>query len=167
MISNASAVNNYINSKVNRITNSMVRGLNNGMREFEAYEIKREMSGRPGLKRQTRNLSQSWRVNLEGKGLDTVAYLRNRPDAWYAIVHEKGGTFVIPMHSRAITKGFTSSEWTGKKIKKRKFRLQTGQTQVRAHTMYMPKRLNMYENFDSFGKNMIIRNIKEELSKTK
>jgi hypothetical protein len=152
------SVTNTATERINKAIANMKalpKALVAGMREFEAYEQKEEMSGRPGLRAPTGTLRRSWHVALTGEGIETVATLSNDAVAWYAIVHENGGIFNIPEHTRRIFKTFASHHLEGMKIKTKKFQLTTGETKVRAHTMNMPKRLHMNQNWETFGYQMV------------
>jgi hypothetical protein len=113
-----------------------------GMRKFEAYEVRGEMSGRPGLERKSGALARDWKVTTEGEGLDFSVKLSNSPATFYAKVHQEGMT-IRPKNGPYLH-----------------YKLNDG-TYRMSKEVTIPKRLNITENFETVGKEMIMEKIKK------
>jgi len=144
------------------IAERLRHGLYTGVAEFAAYEIKNEMSGRPGLNAPTGTLRRSWHVDLHGEGEDISATMANDAVAWYAIVHQTGKTI------RPGAKGFLAWKKTTaeSRISKRgkSYKTYSHEWIFTKRPVKIPKRLHIYENFQEFGRKMIQENINEVLS---
>jgi len=116
-----------------------------GMREYEAYEIKTEMSGRPGLKRQSGALAGSWHVETEGEGLNYTAKLSNSKSTFYAVTHQEGMT-IRPKNGPYLH-----------------YKLPDGSFR-KSKEVTIPKRLNFTENFATVGKEMVMKQLRKAVS---
>ena len=140
MVTAVEAINEYQKKLVSAAQQAMVTG----MREFEALEIKTEMSGRPGLKRQSGSLAQGWHIKTEGEGLNYTATMANSPGTWYAIVHQNGATI------RPKKGPYLHYKVDGQFRKSRE--------------VTIPKRLHIPENFETSGKEIIMKHLKVAVS---
>ena len=147
-----------------KVASRLRSGLVLGMRSFEAFEIENEMSGRPGLNRRSGHLAGSWRVELRGSGADSSAVLHNRPDTWYAKVHQhlNFNVWIIPKTAKRLAWKETTFETriskSGNKYTK------YGAEWRFARKVYIPKRLNLFENFKRLGADMIRKKIAETVA---
>ena len=70
---------------------------------MQSHVKKTYLSGQP-LKRRTGQLSESIHYRVDEQGLEVIGELFAGPETRdYAGVHERGGTFTIPQHTRLIT----------------------------------------------------------------
>jgi hypothetical protein len=128
-----------------KLISALQQAMVQGMRQFEAYEIKNEMSGRPGLKRKSGSLAGGWSLSQEGEGLDFKVKLNNSASTWYAIVHQTGKT-IVPKNGPYLH--FKLDDGSYRKVKE----------------VTIPKRLNIPENFETKGKEYIMAQLKKAAS---
>jgi hypothetical protein len=121
-----------LKDKVQRFIEYAQVGMVAGMREFESYEIKNEMTGRPGLNRGSGALAQGWHIETEGKGLEFIVRMANSKSTFYAEVHQKGMTITA-----------RNAPYLHYKLPDGSYRRSTQVT--------IPKRLNIPENFSNMA----------------
>lgn len=194
LTSNLPAILKAWGSKSKRMASAVRLGLRDGLRDYESHIIKQQLSGRRsatyGLNRRSGNSANSWSVKIYREGLDSVGILRSNATAWYLKLHQHyrfngyartGGTFAIPIHPGAKNKwprdfgknGLKFIKRPGKppllvritdkgtKTSKAKFDIMY----VLKKQIYIPKRLYIYEEFETIGKGMIRRQIINQMVK--
>jgi hypothetical protein len=119
---------------------SMQKGMREGMRQFESYIVKNQLSGRKspnfGLNRVSGNAASRWAIEEKGEGVDYTVSLSS--PAWYLQTHQhhKFNGWIYPR-----TKKYLS--------------FKVGKQYRRASKVYIPKRLFIYESFADVGDTII------------
>lgn len=127
-------VRNLIRTKKKEAAKSLRDGIVEGMRLFEGQIIKKQMTGRPGLKRRTGNLARSWFIK-EKKGLRTYAIALGTRTV-YARIHQFGG-IIRAKREKFLTFKIGKKQWVKKKEVK------------------IPKRLWILEEFERVGPDIL------------
>lgn len=145
MADTSEKTNAQIDAYYAKLVAAAQQGMVEGMRQFETYEIKTEMSGRPGLKRGSGALAGRWHLIQEGEGLNYKVKLSNDPTTWYAKVHQTGMT-IRPRNAEYLH-----------------FKLPDGSYRM-SKEVTIPKRLNIYENYATMGKEFIMTKMKQAIA---
>jgi hypothetical protein len=179
--------------KPKELERALEDGLRDGLYVFERQNIiKGMLSGRKsanyGLNTFTGNARNSWTVSINRQGIDTVGRISSAPRAWYLKVHQhynfngyirprNAQMLAIPVHQAA--RGRRPGDFAGQLVLikpvggspiliRRKESKRGGITRddvmfVLRPRVYVPKRLYLYEEFDTKGRNLIRINILERL----
>jgi hypothetical protein len=149
----------------NKCGDALKRGIRLGLRDYEAWFVTRQLSGRPGLNRKSGHAADDWFVTTIEQGYKLAT------SAWYLITHQHAEGFngII----RAKNKPYlvfryegtpkTYSARTGKKLS----RAQHTYNWARVKQVYIPKRLTILENYRTIGQELIRTNMIKELQKLK
>lgn len=132
---NAPVVLAGLRTKADWVMRSAYQGMVKGMELYQSHIVKNQMSGRKapncGLKRPTGTLARSWTTRQlhEGNAGGTV---RLGTSTKYAIYHQRGATYT------------RNTAW-GKPTK--------------SYSVTLPKRLYVYEEFETVGRKLIAQQI--------
>ena len=114
-----------------------------GLTDYSSYIQKEQMTGRPGLKVGTGDLRRSWFVtNANNIGNDFSVKLATR--SVYARIHQFGG--IIKAKTAKYLKFKINGSWISKK------------------QVTIPKRLMVYEEFETKGKDFILDRLNHAIS---
>jgi hypothetical protein len=153
----------FMQRQARTIADRLRHALYTGVEEFGAWEIQKEMLGRPGLESHG-GLSKSWHADLHGEGFSSSCTWSNNANTWYAVVHQTGKV----IHPK--TKPFLA--WQNKTGEARVSASGRNYTKYSSNWVYtkksvtIPKRLNIYENWQNRGREMVTKKIQEVLSTT-
>jgi hypothetical protein len=138
-----------------RMVKSAEQGLVAGMRKFEGHMIRTQLTGRPGLKRQTGMAAIDWKVTYGWFGDRFYAQLSNSPRTWYLIVHQKGATFTHPGGTSYIPG--VGANGLARFVKVRPGSpAERNLPKTRPHQITIPKRLYIPEAFHKDGRRFIM-----------
>lgn len=143
--SNADAMVKALEKRSPEIQSALITGLKQGMRGFESKIIKEQMTGRPGLKRQTGTLARSWSVRTVNKTNEDAA-VRLSTSTKYARIHQYGGR-IKPRKKETLRFQFPDGHW------------------VTTKSVYIPKRLYVYEDFRKNGLPIIKKTMIRQFAK--
>jgi len=190
--SNLSAIIDAWKGKPAELNRAMHDGLRDGLRAFEGQRLIREqLSGRKsnyyGLNRQTGAAANSLNVRMFREGLDTVGVITTSPQGRYLKAHQhynfegyirpRNATLLaIPVHPAARGR-WPSKDFAGQLFMVKKpgglpvlARVKYGKKSAKLEIMYalkpnvyIPKRLYFFEEFKTFGRDMIKTNIMERI----
>lgn len=160
--SNISKVSFSLEKLDRQVGEAMARGLISGMREFESTNLRKQMTGRPGLKRQSGNLVESWSIRpMLGGSKSKSSGVRLGTRAKYARIHQYGGTIKHPGGTPYIIAGTPPSprflRKDGSYPKNVRF--------TQAHEITIPKRLHLIEDFKKYGRKLMKRHMLREMNK--
>lgn len=100
-MSDAKTVTRLLREKNKRFIAKANIAMRQGMQAFESKIIKEQMTGRPGLRRQTGTLARSWSVRNVSRGPEDYGVLL-ATSVKYARIHQYGGT-IKPKTAGALT----------------------------------------------------------------
>jgi hypothetical protein len=116
------------------LENAVVKGLEDGLYKFQTQIIRKQLSGRPGLKVRTGKARGSWRVRIRRAGARDVAVTLGST-AWYLEVHQKGKLI------------------RARRVPYLVFRI--GNRWIRKKQVRIPKRLRILEDFKAQGQKIL------------
>jgi phage gpG-like protein len=162
-IMNVDGVINSLRAKGKDMLRKLKQGMNNGMRAFERQMIAEQFSGRTGnnfgLNRGKKSggvLFRSWNLRNYQIGYDYVVHLGT--SVRYARIHQYGGTIQHPGGTPYITLPDAGGNWKFIPLSKNKIFTPAYRDSTNArirftqpHAINMPKRLYVYEEFQSTG----------------
>lgn len=126
---------------------SAQKGMEKGMHLFVSKIVREQMTGRPGLKRQTGTLARANRVVTRGWGKSfQVEAQFGYPNAPYVVVHQTG-MHIYPKTKKRLAWQDRKGNWFS------------------ASHVYIPKRLHIPEEFKRSGYDVIGGSVAEEISK--
>ena len=138
---NARRIADKIEQNIPQLQTALIKGMRQGMLAYENKMVREQMTGRPGLKRQTGTLARSWHVRVRRIG-NTDARARLATSTKYAKIHQYGGT-IRPNKKKYLRFKFPDGHW------------------ITVRSVKIPKRLRVIEDFKKSGLPMMRKKMRE------
>lgn len=144
---NAEQIAKNLNARFKQYQSKLGPAMVRGMRQYEAYVVKTQLTGRPGLKRQTGTLARSIEISRNKKENDYEVKMQF--NSKYAHVHQ----------GKRLGKGRYSGTFTIRPKVKKALSFKVGDRWVTAKKVNIPKRLFVAERFKDVGLDKITRQV--------